>query len=232
MRDLYGLMGGIVNTVPSLIGEIFHSEDRHLSEVYQGILGCMGSGTTKPAKIASILYQRDVIKKDSSSHVSSYINTLRGMGLVKEMGIYGQKRSAYRLGSPVFMVYYYMESRYGLERGLPKFEEVRENLRRVHHSCMEDYLVHVISRWMGGYPSYSFEPEIDGVVVDRKGRPKASIEVKWGKLRHADVDAFVKKTDHIDVPRYVVGKGALDRDDVAFITPDDLRGMFAGAKEP
>ena len=217
-----------MNTIPSLIGEIFHFEDRNLSEVYQGILGCMGSGTTKPARIASTLYHRDVIRKDSSSHVSSYINTLKGMGLVKELGIYGQKRSVYRLGSSVFAVYYYMDSRYGLERGLPVFEEVKENLRSAHHKCMEDYLVHIISRSMGGYPKYSFQPEIDGVVVDRKGRPKATIEVKWGRLSNSDVDAFVDKTDHIDAPRYVVPKRALDRDDVTFLTPEDLRRMFSG----
>ena len=79
---------------------------------------------------------------------------------------------------------------------------------------------------------YSFEPEIDGIIVDRKDRPKASIEVKWGRLRNADVDAFVEKTDHIDAPRYVVGKRALDRDDVTFITPDGLRKMFVGSKGP
>ncbi len=230
LRDLYGLLGGITNTIPSLIGEIFHVEDRSLSEVYQGIMGCIGSGTQRSAKIASTLYLRDVIRKDSSSHVSSYINTLKGMGLVKEIGIYGQKRSAYRLASPVFAVYYQMNSLYGLERGLPRFEEVRENLRGVHHRCMEDYLVHLLARSMGGYARYSFEPEIDGIVVDRKGRPKASIEVKWGRLRNSDVDAFVEKTDHIDAPRYVVAKRALDRDDVKFITPDDLKKMFVGSK--
>jgi len=230
--DLHRLLGGTVNTVPSLIGEIFHTEDRNLSEVYQGILGCIGSGATKPSEIASTLYNREVIKKDSASHVSPYIGALKEMGLVKELSIYGKKRSAYRIGSPVFWVYYYMESRYGLERGLPKLSEVEENLRRVHHLCMEDYMVETVSRWIGGYLKYSFEPEVDGIVVDRKDRPKASIEVKWGRIRNADVDAFVEKTEHIDAPRYVVAKRVLDRDDVKFITPDDLRGMDVGAKGP
>ncbi len=226
LRDLYGLLGGTVNTIPSLIGEIFHVEDRSLSEVYQGIMGCIGAGTTRSAKIASTLYLRDVIKKDSSSHVSSYINTLKKMGLVKEIGIFGQKRSAYRLASPVFAVYYQMDSLYGLERGLPGLEEVKENLRRIHQRCMEDYLVHLLARSMGGYARYSFEPEIDAVVVDRKGRPRASIEVKWGRLRNSDVDEFLEKTEHVDAPRYVVAKRALNRDDVTFITSDDLRRMF------
>ena len=230
LRDLYGLLGGIVNTIPSLIGEIFHSEDRNLSEVYQGILGCIGSGTTKPSEIASTLYNRDVIKKDSASAVSSYINTLKGMNLVKELGIYGKKRSVNRLGSSVFTVYYYMDSRYGLERGLPLYDEVRENLRRVHNLCMEDYLVDIIARKLGGYPKYSFDPEIDGVVVDRLGRPKATIEVKWGRIRNSDVDDFVEKTHHINAPRYVVGKRALKRDDVTFLTPSDLRDTFRDPK--
>jgi AAA+ ATPase superfamily predicted ATPase len=229
LGDLHDLLGETVNTVPSLIGEIFHTEDRNLSEVYQGILGCIGSGATKPSEIASTLYHRGVIKKDSASHVSPYINALKEMGLVKELSVYGKKRSAYRIGSSTFWVYYYMESRYGLERGLPKLSEVEENLRRVHHLCVEDYMVETVSRWLGGYLKYSFEPEIDGIVVDRKGRPKASIEVKWGRLRKADVDAFLEKTEHINAPRYVVAKRALDRDDVTFITPDDLRGMFTAS---
>ncbi len=230
LRDLYGLLGETVNTIPALIGEIFHVEDRNLSEVYQGIMACIGSGTKRSAKIASTLYLREVIRKDSSSHVSSYINTLKGMGLVKEIGIYGQKRSAYRLASPVFAVYYGMDSLYGLERGLPEFEEVKGNLRRIHERCMEDYIVHLLAWDMGGYANYSFEPEIDGIVVDRKDKPRASIEVKWGRLRNADVDAFVEKTDHIDAPRYVVAKQALDRDDVTFINPDDLRDTFRDPK--
>ncbi len=232
LRDLYDLLGGTENTIPALMGEIFHVEDRSLSEVYQGIMGCIGSGTKRPAKIASTLYLRDVIRKDSSSHVSSYINNLKGMGLVKEIGIFGQKRSAYRLASPVFASYYDMDSLYGLERGLPEFEEVEENLRRIHERCMEDYIVHLLARDMGGYVNYSFEPEIDGIVVDRKGRPRATIEVKWGRLRNADVDTFVEKTEHIDAPRYVVAKRALKRNDVTFITPDDLRSMFAGERGP
>ena len=230
LGDLHDLLGETVSTVPSLIGEIFHAEDRNLSEVYQGILGCIGSGATRPAEIASTLYHRGVIKKDSASHVSPYIGALKEMGLVKELRVHGKKRSAYRIGSPAFWIYYYMESQYGLERGLPKLSEVEDNLRRVHHLCIEDYMVETVSKWLGGYLEYSFEPEIDGIIVDRKGRPKASIEVKWGRLRNADVDAFVEKTEHIDAPRYVVAKRALKRDDVTIITPGDLRSMFVGGK--
>jgi len=226
LRDLYALLSDTTYTVPSLLGEVFHAEDRNLSEVFQGILGSIGAGRTKPSEMAALLYTRGIIKKDGASQLSPYIKAMKGMGLIKEVMVYGKKRPLYRLGSPIFTVYYYMESKYGLERGLPHFDEVRENLNRVHGKCMEEYLVDVLAEHLGGHVNYSFEPELDGIVVDRKGRPRAVIEVKWGKARASDVDGFVEKAVSMPGDRYLVSKTRIRREGVTTLMPDDVMGLF------
>ncbi len=228
IEDLYMLMSGTVYTVPSLLGEVFHAEERNLSEVYRGILGAIGSGRSKPSEIASLLYGRGVISKDSASHISPYIANMRTMGLLKEVGLYGMKRPLYRLGSPIFSVYHYMQSKYGLERGLPRLEEVRENLVRIHNLCMEAYLVEVLADHLGGYVQYSFDPEIDGIIVDRKDRPVAVVEVKWGRAAKRDIDGFVEKTSHINADRYLISKYPVKRDDMKVLTRGGIKGLYKG----
>jgi hypothetical protein len=226
LRDLYSLMSDTTYTVPSLLGEVFHAEDRNLSEVFQGILGSIGAGRTKPAEMATLLHNRGVISKDGASQLSPYIKTMRTMGLLKEVGVYGRKRPLYRLGSPIFTAYYYLESKYGLERGLPPFREVRENLQKVHCKCMEEYLVDVMADHLGGYVRYSFEPEVDGIIVDRSERPRAVVEVKWGRVKSTDVDRFVDKAGGISDNRFLLTKTPVSFKGVKTLAPKDVIGLY------
>jgi AAA+ ATPase superfamily predicted ATPase len=206
LEQLLGLISGTSYTVPALIGEIFHEEDRILSEIYQGILTSIGSGRMKPIEIASLLYAKGLIKQESVSQISPYLVALKDMGIIEPVGIYGKKREVLRLISQMFNLYYYMESKYGLERGTPSFSEARDNLARIHSICMERYLVKAYAEKMGGVLNYSFDPEIDGIVVNRKGHPLSVIEVKWTDLRKRDIDAFLDKTASFECKKIILTK--------------------------
>ena len=206
LKDIYRLLEGTANTVPSLVGEIFHEEDRTLSEIYQAILSAIGSGRIKPHEIATDLYRKGVISKESPSQISPYLKGIEKMGLIESIRIFRKKRNTLRFISSVMTLFYYMEGKYGLEKGLPPFEEVKQNLRRIHSICMEHYLTKAFAEKMGGELRYSFDPEFDGVVVNRNEKPIAVIEVKWKELRGYDIDNFIEKALDIDCEKIILTK--------------------------
>ncbi|MCU0799569.1 MAG: AAA family ATPase [Candidatus Thermoplasmatota archaeon] len=230
LNELYALLSGTGYTVPSLVGEIFHEEDRTLSELYQGILSSIGAGRTWPNEIASVLYSKGLIKQDGASHLSPYLKALKEMGILEEIGVLGKKRTMLRFTSPVMTLYYYMESMYGLERGLPPFSEVKENLLRVHSTCMEQYLVKAFAGRLGGELRYSFNPELDGIVVDRKERPLAVLEVKWKALKRADIDTFRDKSEEFECDKFILTKDPVrfGEDDIKLMGERDIRKFLSG----
>ena len=213
LKEMYDLLSGTRYTVPSLVGEIFHEEGRNLSEIYQGILTSIGAGRSKVHEVATTLYSKGLIKRESPSQISPYLKALKEMGIIEEISIFNKKRKALRFTSPVMTLYYYMESKYGLERGLPHFDEVKDNLKRIHSICMEHYLVKAFAKNMGGELRYSFDPEFDGIVVDRRERPIAVLEVKWKELRQRDIDDFIEKAQHFDCDKIILTKKGKSIDD-------------------
>ena len=91
---------------------------------------------------------------------------------------------------------------------------------------MEEYIVEVLAKSLGGYVNYSYDPEIDGIIVDRKGRPKAVVEVKWGRVKGSDVDRFLERTESISSNRILVTKTRISRDGVKTLLPKDIVGLF------
>ncbi|MCK5772763.1 MAG: AAA family ATPase [Thermoplasmata archaeon] len=204
LKDIYRLLEGTAYTVPSLVGEIFHEEDRTLSEIYQSLLSSIGSGRSRPHEMATDLFRKGVISKESPSQVSPYLKALEKMGLIESIRIFQKKRNTLRFASPVMTLYYYMDGKYGLEKGLPPFDTVKQNLRRIHSICMEHYLTRAFAKKMGGELRYSFDPELDGVVVNRNERPIAAIEVKWKDLRGYDIENFMEKTRDLDCNKIIL----------------------------
>jgi hypothetical protein len=232
LNDLHNMLEGIRYTIPALLGEIFHEEDRTTSEIFEGILGAIGSGYGKPSEIASILYHRGIIKRDAPSHVVPYIRNLMDMDILKLVRIFKKKRTTYRMVSPIFSIYYYMNDKYGLEQGLPKFSSVEQNLQRAHTLAVEDFIVTSLARSLNGEFRYSFEPEIDGIVVDRRERPIATIEVKWGRLTNTDIDNFIDKLEErgIGGKRIIVAKKSIKNNKVTILDPKGLRDVLLGKK--
>ncbi len=222
IKDLHEMITSSVQTVPSLIGEIFHEEERTLSRTYNAILASVGSGMGRPSEIATYLYGKGLLKKDSSSEITTYISVLKDMGLLKEVPIFGMKRSIYRIGSPIIWVHYYMESLYDLDRPKPELTGWKENILRVHSMCMEDFLVELLSKALYGHQCYSMDPEIDGVILDHKDRPMVFVEVKWGRVRNRDVESFLEKTGSYDTRKVLISKTNVKVEGLEVLTPSNI----------
>ena len=224
LRDLYGMLSWARYTVPSLIGEIFLEEDRKLTETYRGLVKLIGEGVGSPPEMATRLYGMGVIRRDSTSQIAPYLSNLERMGVIKRIPIYKKRGFIFRMISPIFSVYYYIDAKYGLERERPPYEVVKENLRKAHSFSIEDFCVLSLAERLGGEVRYSHTPEIDGIVVDRRERPIATVEVKWGKLRKKDISTFLDKCGEIGGRKIIVARsGYKDHDEATILMPDDFR---------
>ncbi len=223
LRDLYNVVIHVPHTIPSLIGEIFTEEDRKITSTYGGIIECVGSMNGNASQIASILYNRAIISKDSPSSVAPYIKNLVEMGIIKEVKIYRKKRSIYRMVSPIFSVFYYLWDKYDMEIHIPSFENMKENIARIHSICYEDFIVELLANVMGGYIRYSLVPEIDGIIVDRKENPIAVIEVKHGNITKGEISRFLDKCSEILGKRIVIAKNKVEYENVISLTPEDIK---------
>lgn len=223
--DLYGVVTHTPSTIPSLVGEIFTEEDRRLTSTYEGIIKSIGSGYGKPSEISSNLYSCGLISKDSPSAVVPYIKNLVKMGILKEVKLYGKKGIIYRMVSPIFSVFYYLSDKYEMDHSKPSFEIMRENIVKIHSLCYEDFVAELIAHILGGYLRYSHDPEIDGIIVDRKEKPIAVVEVKYGKMGRSEVSKFVDKTENIRGKRIVVAKNKMAYEDVTVLTADKFKNI-------
>jgi len=233
LHDLYNVLTGVRYTIPALLGEIFHEEDRTISEIFEGILGAIGSGYGKPSEIASILYNRGLINRDAPSNVVPYIKNLIDMDILKQVRVFKKKRTIYKMVSPIFSIYYYMNDKYGLERGLPPFSVVKNNLIRAHSLSVEDFIVCALANSFKGDVRYSYEPEIDGIIVDRRERPLAVIEVKWGRMSKKDIDSYLDKIEEVGIggKRIIVSKDSIQSNEIDVIDPKKLRNIILGGPE-
>jgi len=196
-----------------------------LTSTYEGIIKSIGSGYGKPSEISSILYSCGLIPKDSPSAVVPYIKNLVKMGILKEVKLYGKKGIIYRMVSPIFSVFYYLSDKYEMDHGKPSFEIMKENIMRIHSLCYEGFVAELIARILEGYLRYSHEPEIDGIIVDRKEKSLAVVEVKYGEIGRSDISRFVDKTENIRGKRIVVAKNKIGYEDVVTLTPDEFKNI-------
>ena len=90
---------------------------------------------------------------------------------------------------------------------------------------MEHFLVEALATMLGGYANYSYEPELDGIIVDRKGRPTAVAEVKWGNVSKRDVANFLEKTEGF-VEKYLITPKSIQADGVTVLGPSDIIKAF------
>ena len=225
LTDLYRVVSHTPSTIPSLVGEIFREEDRRLTSTYEGIIKSIGSGYGKPSEISSILYSRGSISKDSPSAVVPYIKNLVRMGILKEVKLYGKKGIIYRMVSPIFSVFYYLSDKYEMEHDKPSFKTMKENIMKIHSLCYEDFVAELIASILGGYLRYSHDPEIDGIIVDRKEKPIAVVEVKYGKIGRSDISRFINKTEGISGKRIMVAKNKIEYEDVIVLITNEFKNI-------
>ncbi len=230
-RDLYRVVVHAPHTITALMGEIFAEEERKLTATYEGVIESIGALRSKVSDIASTLYSRGLISKDSASTVAPFIRNLEQMRIVKRIKLYGKKGAIYRMRSPIFTVFYYIRDMYDFDLRVPEFSEVSENLKRIHGLCYEDFVVETLAGLLHGYVRYSLMPEIDGVIVYRKDRPIAAVEVKRGKISKSEISKFLDKVSNIPGKKIVVAKNRVEEEGIISLTPTSLvesirRGML------
>lgn len=222
IEDLYEVTSSVPHTIPALVGEIFLEEDRTLTATYEGILRCLGSGISMPSRIASALYGRRIVQKDSASVVAPFIKNLENMGLIRAIAIYGKKKCIYRMTSPIFSIYYYLADRYRTEDNTLPLNTVRATLETLHTFAVEMFIGELLTERYGGYYMYSYDPEIDAIIADRKGRILAVAETKWGKVSKSDISTFLDKVSHLPGDKLFISKQTIDSDEVKVLSGQKL----------
>ena len=176
-----------LQAIPALIGEIFTEEARELSAVYEGILRAVASGKVSSGEISSHLFSRHLIKKDDPSILQQYLTNLIAFGILKRIDIFGKKRYAYKIISPLARIYYYTDEKYNLsERRVSKPELLRiinEILPRIIEDTVREALA--IKEGLRESIMETKDFDIDGCLL-KFDKPNIALEVKWKSTIDSD----------------------------------------------
>ncbi|ASJ12054.1 ATPase [Thermococcus thioreducens] len=191
--------------VPSLTGEIFTEEDKELSQRYFAILEAVADGKRTSGEIASELFSRGLVDKNSPGTVSQYLETLVNMGLLERVLLHGKRRKGYhyRHVSPVVDFAFYLNSKYGFfETGLPE-KSISQHLRERMPSYMEVFFERFLARLHALQPVKIALPELEVDIALRRHKRLALVgEVKWkGKLTRREIRKVEDKLAGLDAER-------------------------------
>lgn len=207
-----------------LVGEIFREEEKHLSDVYTGIMHAVASGKAVSSEISSYLFSRKLIPKDNPGLIQRYLENLVMMGIFEKEQVWGRKKFMYAHTSPLLDLYFYADEKYGLsERQVPDgfILAILDEKLPLH----VERFVKALASKAYGLPSVNIdEPEIDFALTSFK-RIKVVGEVKWGKVTAKDVTETEKKLAQFDAERLLVvpEKAGLPRSKLlTILEPADL----------
>jgi len=169
-----------INTIPSLIGEIFVEEDRSISAIYDGILRAIANGNIVSSEISSYLFARRLIQKDDPSIIQQYLSNLMQFGIIKKIEIYGKKRFVYKHISLLARMFYYADEKYNISEGYPNEQELERIANEIMPKLVEDAVREYFAHKFGLKESIAEAKDfdIDGCLLKFK-KPEISIEIKW-----------------------------------------------------
>ncbi len=189
----------------SLVGEVLSEEDHRYTQRFDAILEALAAGYTRLSEIASYLYSRGLIDKQSTGMVTKYLDLMARIGLVEKLPIWGKKRrSIYRHVSPLTDVAYYLNSRYEFyEAPLPLDFGLRVLEQRIP-LLVEVYVERLLAQLYGLKPVKILEPEID-VALARFQHLEVVAEVKWvKKLSQAELRRIESKLYSINAKKHIL----------------------------
>lgn len=223
VRDIVGM---IPFTVPGLIGEAFNEDDREMSMTYGSILSLLGSGHTDYKEIGQILHSRGIVPSPSSSSVLPYIKIMVDMGLLERIPRFRNKKFVYDIPSFPIKAYYYLESRYGLNKAGFSISEIGPALSHIHDIAIEGFISDLFEEVLDGQKEYLKDRnrEVD-VLITKRAKPILAGEIKWGKVSSGDVTRFLDKVSDLDCRKVFVAKHKFQDNRVEVIGPDDLLNM-------
>jgi len=169
-----------IQTVPSLVGEIFIEEERSISAVYEGILRAIANGKTVSGEISSYLFSRKLLQKDDPSLIQQYLKNLMEFGIIKRLKVYGKNKRVYKHVSSLSRLYYYADEKYNISERKPNEKEIQRIVDEIMPMLVEDNVRELLSL------KYNLEEalfeakdfDVDGCLLKFK-KPEIALEVKW-----------------------------------------------------
>jgi len=167
-----------------LIGEVFKEEDKQLTDLYYKILLLLGEGRWRSSEIAGIIQP-----KGGEPTITSMINKMAKMGLVKKIPTLGRE-NYYKVESPPLSLVLYAESKYMVSEREVKAPELPIG-KEVQFTVGE-----MLAKYFGGEQYYSPKEDIDVVIVKRK-KPIWAFEVKIGEIGKSEMLEGVKRMSKV-----------------------------------
>ncbi len=211
--------------IPALIGEIFLSDERYLSRVYEGILRSLADGKTTLKEVADQLHSRGLIKANDPSLIRQYVLIMSSMDLIQKIPVNNKKGNYYSIRSKIMDLYYYIDEKYGLDLGgMDLAMEVYEERSPRH---IESFIGELLAEIMGGVFEYQMDPdkELD-ILIKRRKKIILAGEVKWSdRVRKKDIDSFSGKVEGLKCKKVLISKKRISVDNIGSLTPEDLLEM-------
>ncbi|MCL4332651.1 MAG: AAA family ATPase [Candidatus Thermoplasmatota archaeon] len=180
-RDLIErIVTGSLNSLSSLIGEIFIEEERELSKVYEGVIRAIANGNNSSTEISNSLFSQGLIGKNDPSIVQQYLNNLRNLGIIRKVTIFNRNKFSYQLISPLLRLFYYADEKYNVSEIDNKGEVIKKVVDSLMPRIVEDNVREAIAFNLGLTETIVNETgyDVDGVFLRFK-EPQATLEVKW-----------------------------------------------------
>ncbi|VVB76663.1 AAA domain protein [uncultured archaeon] len=200
------ILRGLANTVPALVGEIFLEEDRGLSATYEGIIRAVANGRVVSSEVASALFASRLIPKDDPSSIQPYLENLVRIGILRKLPLYGRKkRFVYKVASPLVRLFFYADEKYGIADRSFEDAEAERIIDALLPHIIEDELREYLANKLGLQENLldDGDYELDGILT-RFNKPALLLEVKWGKVNQAEVDATEDKLNRIEAARRIL----------------------------
>ncbi len=208
--------------IPALIGEIFLTEERYLSRVYEGILRSLAKGNTTQKEVADQLHSRGLIRSNDPSIIRPYIRNMEAMDLIQRIPVSNRRGSYYSVKSRIMDLYFYIDEKYGFDLGGMELASDVYRERSPRH--VESFIGELLAELNGGVFEYNMDEsrELD-VIVTRRGKPVLVGEVKWSEnVRKRDLYSFMAKTEDLDCRKVLISKKRVEMEGLESITPMDL----------
>lgn len=181
--------------VKGLIGEVFQEEERMFTQIYEAILVSVAEGEWNSSIIASRLQSTLSV---NGSTVSSYLDSLYKMGLVKKIRVFRGGRGVewyYTLSSPIMSAVLYAEAKHRISDNDQEVDLTRPIARELQFSVGE-----LLAEKHGAQLAYSPKEDID-IVLLKHGKPIAGYELKIGEIEKAEAEKAIWKIRSAGIPK-------------------------------
>lgn len=166
--------------IPGLICEIFLEEEKELSQIYEGILRCISNGKNKVSEIATALFSKKLMKKESAGMVQPYLVNLARIGLIEKLPIVGKKSTIYMHTSPIFEAYFYLDEKYNFSEREVNSNFIARVLDELLPKQAENFFRNLLAKIYGLSKGTLVLKDFDiDIVLQRFKKPVVFAEVKW-----------------------------------------------------